>query len=260
MNKGFGVREVIFSLNCFIAAMLALWIAFRLDLRNPWWAMVTVYLTSQPLLSGALRARAVHRVLGTLLGAIATVVIVPNLADSPELTTAAISLWVAFCLYVSLLDRTPRAYALAASGYTAALIGFASVLNPEAVFDTAIARTEETISGTVCAAVVHSLIFPRSVLSVFLAKQAAVLANARRWIAEGLTRELAATVEQEQRGIAADITELAILGSSLPYDTAFQRPSQTVIRALDERLIGFLPLVSTIEDRIAYLRRDGTLP
>ena len=62
--------------------MLALWIAFGLDLRNPWWAMVTVYLTSQPLLSGALRARAVYRVLGTLLGAIATVVIVPNLVDS----------------------------------------------------------------------------------------------------------------------------------------------------------------------------------
>jgi uncharacterized membrane protein YccC len=260
MNKIFSFRAVIFSLNCFIAVMLALWIAFWLDLKNPWWAMVTVYLTSQPQLSGALRARAVHRMLGTLLGAIATVVIVPNLVDSPELTAAAISLWVAFCLYVSLLDRTPRAYALAAAGYTAALIGFASVLNPDGVFDTAIARTEETMFGTVCAAVVHSLIFPRSILSVLSAKQAAVLGAARRWIADGLTRELSATVEQEQRRIAADITELAILGSSLPYDTAFQRPSQTVIRALDERLIGFLPLLSTIEDRIAYLRREGTLP
>ena len=52
MTKSFGFREVIFSVNCFIAAMLSLWIAFRLDLTNPWWAMVTVYLTSQPLLRG----------------------------------------------------------------------------------------------------------------------------------------------------------------------------------------------------------------
>ena len=37
--KSFGFREVVFSFNCFIAAMLALWFAFRLDLRNPWWAM-----------------------------------------------------------------------------------------------------------------------------------------------------------------------------------------------------------------------------
>jgi uncharacterized membrane protein YccC len=260
VGKGFGFREVVFSVNCFIAAMLALWIAFRLDLKNPWWAMVTVYLTSQPLLTGALRAKAVYRLLGTLLGAIAMVVIVPNLVDAPELATAAISLWVTFCLYVSLLDRTPRAYALVLSGYTAALIGFPSVLNPDGVFDTAIARAEEIMLGTVCAALVHSLIFPRSVLSVLLARQSAVFADARRWIANGLTRDVAPSVDQEQRQIAADITELAILGLSLPYDTASQRPRQTVIRALDERLVGLLPLLSTIEDRVAFLRQNGTLP
>ena len=260
MTKNFGFREVVFSLNCFIAAMLALWVAFRFDLKNPWWAMVTVYLTSQPLLTGALRAKAVYRLLGTLLGAIAMVVIVPNLVDAPELTTAAISLWVTFCLYGSLLDRTPRAYALVLSGYTAALIGFPSVLNPDGVFDTAIARAEEIMLGTVCAALVHSLIFPRSVLSVLLTKQNAVFADARRWIANGLTRDVAPSVDQEQRRIAADITELAILGLSLPYDTASQRPRQTVIRALDERLVGLLPLLSTIEDRIAFLRENAAMP
>ena len=92
--------------------------------------MLTVYLTSQPV-TGALRAKAVYRLLGTLIGAVAMVAIVPNLVDAPELTTAAISLWVAFCLYVSLLDRTPHAYTFALSGYTAALIGFPSVLNPD---------------------------------------------------------------------------------------------------------------------------------
>jgi uncharacterized membrane protein YccC len=259
VTKSFGFRAVVFSVNCFIATMLALWIAFRLDLKNPWWAMLTVYITSQPV-TGALRAKAAYRVLGTLLGAIAMVAIVPNLVDAPELTTAAISLWVAFCLYVSLLDRTPRAYTLALSGYTAALIGFPSVLNPDGVFDTAIARAEEIMLGTVSAALVHSLIFPLSVLSVLLAKQSTVLADARRWIADGLTREVTPASEQEPRRIAADITELAILGSSLPYDTASQRPSQTVIRALDERLVALLPLLSTIEDRIAFLRKYAAMP
>jgi uncharacterized membrane protein YccC len=259
VTNSLGFRGVVFSVNCFIATMLALWIAFRLDLKNPWWAMLTVYITSQPV-TGALRAKAVYRLIGTLLGAIAMVVIVPNLVDAPELTTAAISLWVAFCLYVSLLDRTPRAYTLALSGYTAALIGFPSVLNPDGVFDTAIARAEEIMLGTVSAALVHSLIFPLSVLSVLLAKQNTVLADARRWIADGLTRELTPAAEQEPRRIAADITELAILGSSLPYDTASQRPNQNVIRALDERLVALLPLLSTIEDRIAFLRKNAAMP
>jgi len=260
VTKSFGVREVVFSVNCFIATMLALWIAFRLDLENPYWAMVTVYVTSQPLLSGALRARSVYRLMGTVLGAAATVAIVPNLVDAPELTTAAISLWVAFCLYVAVLDRTPRAHAFALASITAALIGFPSVLNPDGVFDTAIARTEEIMLGTVCAAVVHSIVFPRSVLSVLLVKQTGVLADARRWIASGLTRELTPAREQEQRRIAVDVAELAVLGLNLRYDTSSRRPYQNVIRALEERLVGFLPLLSTIEDRIALLRRDGALP
>jgi uncharacterized membrane protein YccC len=44
-----------------------MFIAFSLDLKSPGWAMTTVYLTSQPL-SGALRAKAVYRVIGTFVG------------------------------------------------------------------------------------------------------------------------------------------------------------------------------------------------
>ncbi len=258
MLKNVGFRAIIFSLNCYIAVLLALYIAFRLDFRNPWWAMVTVYLTSQPL-SGALRAKAVYRALGTVLGGIAMMVIVPNLADAPELMAAAIALWVGLCLYVSLLDRTPRSYVLQLAGFTAALVGFPTVLDPGAVFDVAIARMEEIVLGTMSAALVHSVIFPRSVLSALLAKQTAVLGDARRWIADGLARRPTPAIEMEQRRIAADVTELAILGMNLPYDTSSRRPSRHVVRALDERLVALLPLLSTIEDRIALLRRMGPL-
>src|SRR5262249_1171741 len=88
-----GLRPIIFSINCYIATILALFIAFSLDLKTPAWAMLTVYLTSQPL-SGALRAKAVYRVIGTFIGGAAMVTIVPNLVDAPELTTLAIILWV----------------------------------------------------------------------------------------------------------------------------------------------------------------------
>jgi uncharacterized membrane protein YccC len=257
--KNVGFREVIFSVNCFIAVMIVLFIAFRLDLKNPWWAMITIYLTSMPL-SGALRARAIYRVLGTLLSGIAMLAIIPNLVDSPELATGAIILWVALCLYLSLLDRTPRSHALMLAGYTAALVGFPIVLDPGGAFDTAIARMEEIVLATMTAALVHSLIFPRSVLSVLNAKEMAILANARRWIAGGLAQEPAPSAEGERRAIASDLTELAILALSLPYDTSAQRPSRNVVRALDERLVALLPLLSTIEDRLALLRREAILP
>src|SRR5215467_9419153 len=131
-----GVRAIIFSVNCYIATILALFISFSLDLKSPAWAMVTVYLTSQPL-SGALRAKAVYRVIGTFVGGAVMVAIVPNLVNAP--------------------DRTPRSYMFVLSGYTAALIGFPSVLAPSTVFDTAVSRVEEITLGVVCAAIVHSL-------------------------------------------------------------------------------------------------------
>jgi uncharacterized membrane protein YccC len=253
--RNVGFREIIFSVNCFIAVMLSLFIAFRLELKNPWWAMITVYLTSQTL-SGAMRAKAVYRIIGTLISGVVMLVIVPNLVDAPELTAAAIILWVAFCLYLSLLDRTPRSYMFALAGYTAALVGFPSVLDPGGIWDTAIGRMEEIVLGTVSAAVVHSVVFPRSVTSALFAKQTAMLANTRRWIADGLRREPTPEIEREQRQNASDVTELAILATNLPFDTASQRPNSKVVRAFDESVVAILPLLTVIEDRIALLRRS----
>src|SRR6201994_4120664 len=188
MIKGLGFRPVIFSVNCYIATVLALFIAFSLDLKNPGWAMTTVYLTSQPL-SGALRAKAFYRVIGTFVGAAAMIAIIPNLVNAPELTTLAIMLWVALCVFVSLLDRTPRSYMFVLSGYTAALIGFPSVLAPDTVFDTAVSRVEEIALGVVCAAIVHSLVFPKSVFSAFEEKLRGAMENTRHWLADGLTQQ-----------------------------------------------------------------------
>jgi hypothetical protein len=119
---------------------------------------------------------------------------------------------------------------------------------------------EEIAVGTLSAALVHSLIFPRSVLSAMLAKQTEMLADTRRWISDGLAQVPAPGTEREQRQIAADVTELAILGMASPNDTAAQRPNRKARRALDERLVVMLPLLSGIEDRNAALRRNGIFP
>src|SRR5438445_7361310 len=101
--------DLIFALKTFAASMLALVIALAMDLPRPYWAMTTVYITSQPL-AGATSSKAFYRVLGTLIGASATVAILPNFVDAPELLSLVIALWVGLCLYVSLLDGTPRSY------------------------------------------------------------------------------------------------------------------------------------------------------
>jgi uncharacterized membrane protein YccC len=145
------------------------------------------------------------------------------------------------------------------SGYTAALIGFPSVLAPATVFDTAVSRVEEITLGVVCAAIVHSLFFPKSVFSSFAQKLGSTIADTRRWLAEGLTRQATPEGEMERRRIAADITELYLLGTSLRFDTSAHRPDIGTIRAFDRKIVGLLPLVSAIEDRLTLLRRLGPL-
>ena len=50
-------RDWMFSVKTFAGAMLALWIALRIGLDRPYWAMATAYIVAQPL-TGAMRSKA----------------------------------------------------------------------------------------------------------------------------------------------------------------------------------------------------------
>ena len=119
-------RDWVFALKVCAAALLALFVALWIDLPRPYWAVSTVFITIQPL-AGATRSKAIYRVYGTVLGAIVSVILIPNLVNAPEVLTVALALWVGLCLYFSLLDRTPRSYVLMLAGYTAAFVGFPAV-------------------------------------------------------------------------------------------------------------------------------------
>ena len=261
MLKRLGFPEAIFSINSFVAAMLALYIAFSIGLPRPYWAMLTVYITVQPL-SGALRSKAVYRVIGTILGGTASVALVPNLVNSPIVLSVALALWVGFCLYISLLDRTPRSYVFLLAGYTAAIIGFPSVNAPDTIFDTALSRVEEITLGIVCAALVHTIFFPRSVLGVINLRISAILQDAEHWAAETwaadvLSGERRTRDDRERQKLAADITELYILSTHLPFDTASLLPTMQSVNALQDRLSLLLPLASAVEDRRRALVAAG---
>ena len=80
--------EMLFSLKCFVSAMLALYVASRVGLNRPFWAMMTAYVVASPL-AGTVRSKALYRLLGTFLGSAATLLLVPTFANAPELLTHA---------------------------------------------------------------------------------------------------------------------------------------------------------------------------
>jgi hypothetical protein len=114
-------RQWLFSLKAFAAAMLALYIALFFGLPRPYWAMATVYFVSNPL-TGATRSKAAYRVAGTLLGATAAVVTVPQLVNMPIVLMGAISLWIMVLVYLSLLQRSPRSYVFLLAAYTLPIV------------------------------------------------------------------------------------------------------------------------------------------
>ncbi len=256
-----GWRDWAFALKTYAAAMLALYLAMWIDLPRPYWALGTVYITSQ-MLAGATRSKALYRVLGTLLGAAVSVVLVPNLANSPELLTLAIGLWVAICLYFSLLDRTPRSYLMMLGGYTAALIGFPAVGEPGTMFDTAVARAEEIALGILCAGLVNTVVLPRSAAPQVAARLDLWLHEARHWVAAvlGGAREAADTQAKRLR-LASDAIAFDALATPLRYDmTGAARSAAAAMATLRQHMLMFLPIVSAVADRIEALERDRAMP
>ena len=165
--------EILFSLKTFVAALLALAIAFRWNLRQPYWALLTVLIVAQPY-TGMVRSKSLYRFVGTFVGAAMAVFLVPRLVDMPLLLTLALASWVAICLYLSLIDATPRSYAFILAGYTVALIGFPSVLHPDQIFFVALARVEEVCLGILSTFLVNELFFPRSALALYAKRLAAL--------------------------------------------------------------------------------------
>ncbi len=252
-----GLRDWVFSLKTFAGAMLAVWVALRLDLDRPYWAMATAYIVAQPL-AGAMRSKAVYRFVGTLIGSIVTLVLVPNLANAPELLTAAMALWIAMCVYFAVLDRTPRSYLFLLAGYSVALIGFPSVATPGAMWDIALARVEEISIGIACSTLVGTSVFPRPLGPALSARMDSWIRNAAALSVAVLSDGRGeARLPAARRRVAGDAVEIGMLASHLGYDTSNLQSATRPVELLQQRVLLLLPVISGIDDRLTSLRANG---
>ena len=246
-----GWRAWVFSGKAFAAASLAFYVALWIDLPRPYWAVTTVYVVSAPF-AGPTLSKAIYRLLGTALGGIGAVLLVPNLVTSPELLTVGLSLWTGVCLLLSLLDRRPHSYVFMLAGYTAPIIGFPSVDDPGGIFITAIARVQEIGLGIVCASLVGAIVLPQPIGRAFAGRVGTWLQDAalllRRAMSGGLGQAgVSAT------GLAAAAIEVDLLATHLGFDPASPRQARRWAEMLRSRMLLLLPLSSSIADRLAAL-------
>jgi uncharacterized membrane protein YccC len=250
---------VLFSSKCFVAAIIAYAIALQMDLDRPYWAVMTTYLVAQPF-AGAVVSKSLYRIAGTLIGAAMAVFLIPPLVDAQPLLVLALSGWLGLCVYVALLDRTPRSYVFLLSGYTVAIIGFPSVDAAQTIFDTAAVRAQEIFIGIASAGLVHSLLFPATVGKRLRDRVETILVDVEGWSADALSGRPEAARHADRRRLALDIHQLHHLRTHFAFEAGVRPRQLRAVLGLQERLGRLLPLAEAVKDRVGALSAEGDLP
>jgi multidrug resistance efflux pump len=136
---------------------LALFVAFWLQLDNPFWAGASASVVCQPQLGASLR-KGWFRMVGTAVGAIVIVTLTGCFPQDRIGFLGLLALWCSFCAFAATLLRNFASYSAALAGYTAAIIASnnlgATGGASSDVFLLAVTRASEICIGIACAGVV----------------------------------------------------------------------------------------------------------
>lgn len=140
-----------YALRNTIAMCLALTVAYYLNLDEPYWAMTSAAVVSFPTVGGVI-SKSLGRIAGSLLGAIAALLLAGHTLNEPWFFLLSMSAWLGFCTWACAHFTNNVAYAFQLAGYTAAIIAFPMVNITEAsqLWDIAQARVCEVIVGILC--------------------------------------------------------------------------------------------------------------
>src|SRR5271154_2701736 len=102
-SRGVG-PPLLFGLRLWVSVSVALYIAFWLELDDPFWAGTTAALVCQPQLGASLR-KGWFRMVGTGVGAVAIVVLTACFPQNRVAFLAGLALWGAGCALVATILR-----------------------------------------------------------------------------------------------------------------------------------------------------------
>jgi len=252
-------EKLLFSFKTFLAAALAVSVAFYLGLDRPSWAFATVYLVSQPL-TGASRLKGLLRAGGTFLGGVASLLLAALFIDSPFAMTVAIVAWASLWLGVSMLDRRPTNYLFVMIGITPMIGALPGAVDPTQVFSTVVARVTELTLAFASLVIVDSVCFPRSARPALSAQIRDWLGGAQTWMLDALSDDPArrAASVKDRRALAAKAAALSAFAVNIRFDLDEElRRGGKLVDLLREETLRLIPVMATIEDRALELTRDG---
>jgi uncharacterized membrane protein YccC len=221
-------EPLLFGVRLWASVSLALFVAFWLELDNPSWAGASAATVSLPQLGASLR-KGWFRMIGTVVGATAIVVLTAWFPQDRIAFLGLLALWVGVCAFAATVLRHYASYSAALAGYTAAVIAAdnlgATGGASSDVFLLAVTRASEICIGIVCAGV--------------------VLAGTDLG---GAQRRLAATFANLAAEIAGQFTRMLALAGPQQRDTKTER------REFVRRVIALDPMIDEAVGESSHMR------
>jgi uncharacterized membrane protein YccC len=210
---GFSVSAWGFALRTWTAMMVALYVAFWLQLESPSIAALTVGILALPT-RGQAYQRAVYRVLATVIGVVASFAIAGLFPQTRVLFMLGFAGWLGLCVYVGGLLDGNRAYGAVLAGLTVALVAVAEIDSPQNVFLAGVNRGAVIFVGIAALALVSDVFAAPSVHTVLSGKLAAAHRRVRAFALAVLRGESARSISpanllREITALHPDITALA---------------------------------------------------
>jgi uncharacterized membrane protein YccC len=148
---------LLYALRLWAAVCLALFVAFWLELDNPFWAGTSAAIVCQPQLGASLR-KGWFRMIGTVIGATMIVVLTACFPQDRIAFLLLLAFWCGLCAFAATMLRNFASYSAALAGYTAAIIAAdnlgATGGASSDVFLLAVTRASEICIGIACAGIV----------------------------------------------------------------------------------------------------------
>lgn len=176
-----------FALRIWIAMILALGVGFYLQLDSASSAATCVAILAQPKRGQAL-SKAVYRFLGTIIGAVVSLVLLALFGQDRVMLLVSFGVWLGLCVFVAQYLQDTRAYGAMLSGYTVAIIALAQIDSPQNAFDAAAGRVAAIVVGIVAITFINDALASPSTWRGLLPRMASGWAAARAYAREALAK------------------------------------------------------------------------
>ncbi|MEN3929481.1 FUSC family protein [Microvirga sp. W0021] len=249
------LRSANFAFRTMLASLLALYIALYLQLDEPHWAAVTVWVVGQPMRGMAL-LKSYYRFLGTVAGTVMAITLTAFFAQSGTLFIFYFACWIALCTMVATLLRNFKAYGAVLAGYTCGIIALNAYGKPDEIFDIAVARVTCIFLGIALEALVAAVFVKSTPQTALLARLRTICSDTAAFASAAINGDTQSDSDKAQR----ILRDIVILDAAVSYAAAEDQNIRRRAGVLRQVIVSVMTAVSAAEALGRHLAKHNQVP